>query len=502
MATSNDTKKATAGKGRVFSVSNKKGPIETVYRSVAIEDCTGKGSSFTAETVEQMLNDGDVVFSDDFYYATTREALSKWEKDAPAKEDAPAKTEAPTETEAPAEAKPFENGDVVKHIKKGIFGEVSIEKKKDPVVLYQTETKKGPTDHIDTDLSKWTLATPDEFFAYQEKKETGIVKASDTPAPAEAGDAPEGEAIEGEIVSVEPVKPLTKKELARLEKLESEFDKVDGLEKAIPFEKGRILNEIRTNKLYRESAATFGEYALNRFGITREYAQNLAQISGIPELAAGVVDDGTEVAMSVNAANEIMRDANRFTKSLGLGKAEFDAVSPVIRNTLAIMVDVAPRNEVTGEIEITPRFVNSFNEVLANHLTDGVVEIDGKQMTVRAASEKGLLNTSLRSEVLESTAESIRTNAATIRSEFEKAKERQETGVTGAGGSGGSDDETQYYKGKVPTLDIVCTKHKDTEIMQIGTGKILTRCGCRWHIDHESGELVAYEVNELPVKRR
>lgn len=490
---------ATAGKGRVFAVPSTGGAITTAYRQACLDDCIG--DVFTKETIEKMLENGEVVFSDDYYYSENRESLAKYEKvetapetevSAQAEDTATGEANAATEASEPQEnGKEIGAGDVVIHVKKGYAGEVS-EKDGKLSVDYYTANKKGDPIHVFDSLSdKWRQSTPDEFMDFQNAKNTAIEKATSAGITAPVA------AIEGSIVET-----LTKKEAKRLEELESEYEKVDTVERAIPFEKGRILNEIRQGKLFRGTHGTFGDYAFERFGITREYAQNLAQIGGIPELATEALEGGVEVNMTVNAANEMMRDVNKFTKGLGIGKAEFDAIKPVLRNILAVMADVAPKDD-QGNIILSERFVASFNETLAHHLTDGVVTIDGKQMTVKAAGAAGLLNASLRSEVLESAAESIRSNAATIVSEFQNTKERQETGIVNGGGKPSLDDDAnvKYYRGKKPTLNTECSLHGETEILTVGAGKLQTRCGCRWHVDSESGELVAYEVNELPVKR-
>lgn len=449
-------KNENAGKNRVFCVSANKGPITTCYRQVALDDCTS-GKAFTKATVEEMLTAGDVVPSEEFYYSEDRSKLVKWEQSERSIKDA-------------------EAGNVLVNDGKNFTG-IVVETEGGLKVSYNTANAKGETVEVVGPITKaWRYANDEEFEAYTNKKALVVPE-------------PETEAIEAEPV----LEPLSATERKKLVKLEGEYEKADGIERAIPFEKGRILNEIRKNNLHREHG-TFGEYAFARFGITREYAQNLAQISGIPDL----IEAGTNVQLSINAANELIRDANSVTRALGIGKVEFDTVAPVIRNTLALMVDVAPKKQ-DGSVDLSPRFISEFNEVLAGHLTDGVIEIDGKQMTVKAAAEKGLLNHSMRSEVLESAAESIKRNAATITGEWKKAVERQEKAIINGGGPDPA--EVKYYRGEVPTLNVECTKHGDTEILTIGTGKIQTRCGCRWHIDADSGELVAYEVNDRRVKR-
>lgn len=509
------SKKETLEKNKVYMVPADGGTITTCYRQACLDDCVG--DIFTAEAIEAAFENGEAVFSDDFYYATNREALAKFEKTEDVEpetaeaesnvvegdfgketDDTIAAIEGLTPTEettpepetAPEEpAKEITVGEVMVHTKKAHIGEV-IDRDGTLVVTYTTKNKKfEDVVTVDPNLDKWRIADATEFFDYQNSKTTDIA----TTEPQEV--------IEAEPVLEDAPDPLTAKEEKKLAKLEEEFEKVDGLERAIPFEKGRILNEIRQGNLFRITHKTFGDYAFERFGITREYAQNLAQIAGIPDLAKGLLEGGAEVNMSVNAANEIMRDSNKVMKSLGIGKVEFDLVAPVMRQTLALMVDVAPKDSF-GNVELTPKFITSFNTVIASHLTDGTIEIDGKQMSLKAAHEQGLLNPALRSEVLESAAEAVKANAQTIRDEYKTAQERQQSGVLNGGGAGEQlPDDTKYYKGKKPDLTIECTLHGDTEITSIGTGKFQTRCGCRWLMDAATEQLAPYEVNDLPVKR-
>lgn len=483
-------KTKSAGKGRVFSVSSAKGPLETVFRAVAVEDAT-KAGYMNEETCDKMLSDGSVIFSDDFYYSESAEALAKYTIES--------------EPE-PVESEAVRAGDTVVHLKSGKFGDVVLEDGK-LYVKWQGSLGKNLVNRKDLLSNKWRKATASEFFdhiqdanvnntAAQPEPEEAIAEMMEQAEESVAKPESQALAVVEPAIEGEAIIEMTAKEMKRLNKLESDYEKIDELEKHIPFEKGKILNEIRQDKLYRATHRTFGEYALARFGITRSYAQILAQTAGIPELLAEAVETGTEFNISVKAASALMADANKIADRLGVGKMEFDAIKPILQNTLAVMASVAPKND-KGEIEITQKFVASFNETIASHLTDGVVTIGGKQMTVEAAGEKGLLNHSLRAEVLETAAEQIKSNAEKIRSEIKKKKERQQTPINGAGVSSATD----VYKGQIPKLEVVCSVHSDTEILEIGTGKLLCRCGCRFHIDNESGELTAFECDDKRIVR-
>lgn len=481
------------GSERVYSVGVSGGEITTVGIPVAIEDCT-KDQTFNEETIRTMLDKGEIVFSEEFFYCRDGEPLQRYatkssteaisesvaEESGP-EDQADALVDGLTEAEIdlPERSRRPIEGDTVVHVKKGWVGDVTASGGK-LVVTYVAKGNKSKTVDLSSD---WQISGELRLAPPVEIPKPEIALETVTPV------------IEAEIVEA-----LTPKEQERLNKLEAGYDKLDSAERHIPFEKGKILNRIREGHLYRGTHKTFGEYALARFGITREYAQNLAQIAGIPDLALEAITGGEAVNISVGAANEFLRNTNKALHRLGVGKIAFDAIVPVLRNTLAVMVNVAPRN-TEGEVEITPRFVAEFNDALARHLTDGVIEIGGEQMTIQAASEQNLLGPGLRAEVIESTAESIRVNSATIIGEYQDARRRQEVPIKNGGGSPIEVDPSKFYQGDIPKLDVVCSKHGDTEVMELGAGKMLTRCGCRWHVDNGSGSLVAYEVDDKPVFR-
>ncbi len=182
---------AKAGKDRVFSVKADGGPIETVYRAVAIEDCTSN-DVLTAEHCDKMLSDSGVIFSDEFYYSESREALTKHEKDGihetveglvdeseflpepPAEIDVPTEAPAPkrsakpkAQKESAPEPEPVNAGDTVVNRTTGGFGDVEDRNGVLIVVFVRKGKKKSEALPL---TKKWRKATNEEHLEFTEQK--------------------------------------------------------------------------------------------------------------------------------------------------------------------------------------------------------------------------------------------------------------------------------------------------------------------------------------------
>lgn len=537
-------------KDRVFSVPEKGGDISTVYREEAIKDCTSNGL-FDRETVEAALDSDTPAFSDNFYYSADRKNLAKWEKSASGavslkelKKQFPDDILDMYHTEDNAKHA-FMLGDetamsrvmIPQEIDANYIPEKMAKTEKPSAVWYKMKADDPSSIVTVTDNAvikavgdRYTEKTRDKFlkagtlmssvddkFRFAKDKEA-LVADYEKRSAVETGagftvdevetEAPEPEVKKDAIAPVAPssleLPPLTDREVARLAKLEGYIEKAKDAYDSAPMVMGAALEEVRAKQLFRETrkadgelCKTYGEYAEFKFGITREYAQNLAQISGYMDIANEAIEGGDKLNVSVATANAMLRDTNKIAKSLGLGRVEFETLKPMIVASTALLIDTAPKDE-EGNPVISPRFVDAFNEKIRDHLHGGVVEIEGKQMTLAAAKEKGLLNASLVEEVTTAAAEGIRINRATIMSETQDAWERQNEPVTN-GGDGGA-KPTEYYRGEVPELDVHCEKHGETKIISIGNGRFQTKCQCRWHVSAEDGELVCFEVKGRRVK--
>lgn len=452
----------TAPANKVFRVDAKGGPIRLVKRSDAIQDIIAAGA-FTEELVNSMFDKGSVAPSNDYNYSTNKAKLSKWEK------------------EAEPESKPLEIGDVVFSSERNAFGDVR-DKDGEPRIFFLLDGKLKSV----AVTAKWGRATEDQAAEY--RKTQALEKA---------------EPIQGEVVVEDP--PLTKEEKKELVEREAAISETMAAVENLPMILGENLDAIRTKKLFRESLnaagekfKTFGEYVTERFGITRSYAQNLAQLSGyhsiaVEALPAKLRDEG----LSVNSTNALVRATNRLTEKLGLDEIDgFDELKPMIVGTIKILGDVAPKDERTGRPQITPRLVSSVTEVITQIAESGTVEIEGKQMSISDAADKGLLGAATQDQVLQVVAEGIKSNRQTIAEEAKGAYERSiEPKKTGP-----KPGANVFFSGTVPTLDLSCERHGSTKVINIGTGTFQTKCKCRWRIDAESGLLVCFEVNGKRVK--
>lgn len=450
-------KPQVAPEGKVFRVDQNGSPIRTVDRIPAVEDCASTGQ-FTADTVNKMLDDGEVVYSEAFYYSTKREALAKWEKE----QGTPEPTPEPVKIEA---------GSIVAHDDR--VGEVRDHEGKLRVFFILDGKQKSAAL-----TSKWVPATEDQTIEYR----NSLALATQEQAIAETS------------------APLTDEEKARLLELETEFDELRETFEAAPFKMGRILNEIRTGRLNRESeyGASFGEYAFNRFGITREYAQNLAQLSGFMDIANETFDVTPGLQLSVNSANAMVRATNKLISKIGMGKVDsLDIIRPLVAESARLIVDIAPRNEKTGEPELSPRLVTTAMQVISDAVKTGRVHIDGKTYSAEDAAEKGLLNRSVQEQTILATAENIQAKRDIILKKGQDAIKRQETPVNH---KPSGDGDKGYFTQTPPELAVTCEKHGATKIISIGSGRMQTKCECRWLIDAASGDLRCYEVKGKRVK--
>lgn len=461
---------------QVYRVDQKGSPLRVLSRSAAIKDAL-EGGEFNEETLNSMLDRGRVIFSKNFYYATKSDALKKWTTEGAVAVEAgsekPAKEKA-VEEKAPEEpAKPkIKRGDRVFLPAKRQYGKVVGEKDN----LSVTYPKAG-SDKLVKLTDDWVLADGNE----------GALVPTEPP-------------VEGQIIPNDDA-PMSKEEKAELAQHETIIENAQTQFESAPMVMGKHLNEIRVKKLHRGTNKNFGEYVFERFGIARAYAQNLAQLSGYHAIAIDSVKASNGLELTVNTTNQLVRGLNRFTRDLGLQSFDgFEPLQPVIKNTMRLLVDIAPKDKKTGKPTITPRLVQTFDEKLREIITGGVVHLEGQAMTIEEANQLGVLHNLAVAEIVEATAESIQANRETIRSEAKAAYERQIAPQENKDAK--PKGPKQYYTGAVPTLDnIKCAKHGETKIISIGTGKIQTKCKCRWHIDSESGDLVCFEVNGKTVKQ-
>jgi hypothetical protein len=122
-------------------------------------------------------------------------------------------------------------------------------------------------------------------------------------------------------------------------------------------------------------------------------------------------------------------------------------------------------------------------------------------MTIAEAKEKGVLGLAVQSEIVESVAESIKTNKAYIAQAFEKAKESR-TKPHAALPPPKSDKP--FYTGLLPTHSVKCSAHKkhpDNFVKTVFNAGFEFDCGCKWQLVVGQGDLpVIIECDGLQVK--
>jgi hypothetical protein len=181
---------------------------------------------------------------------------------------------------------------------------------------------------------------------------------------------------------------------------------------------------------------------------------------------------------------------------MGIGKTKgFEDLKPIIKEQMRLLVDVAPKDK-DGNAQITPRFVQNFHDTLKDVIQSGMVEVDGKQYTLEDAKKKGIALSAIREQVIESTAQNLMAKSDLIRSEVQKSWEETNAPATPPKRSEPMED----FKGEPGDLGIVCSRHGNTKILSIGTGRFQTGCKCRWQIDADSGALLNIEVNGKRIR--
>jgi hypothetical protein len=461
--------KADKAADTVFRVDAKKGPLRSVKIKDAVEDIlTSEANEFNKETVEEMLAKGQVVFSDSFYYCTEEKGLKKWVREAPPVSDPPAAIGV---------------GSTVYNSKANWVGTV-IEREGKLLVEFFIRGE-GRTQPLS---NKWETATEEQI------KGSNSTLALEAPKQREL-------AIYDVPLTVDEQNELAEREAA-IVAAKTQFE-------GLPFVMGANLDAIREKSLFRAyrnadgTPMNFGQYAFSKFGITREYAQNLAQLSGFHRVAMEAVETSEQLQLSVKSANEMARSTNRFAKELGLERIPgFEEMRPIIKNVTRMIADIAPKNARTGLAEVTPRLVQTVSEQLSEVIKSGTIEIDGKAMKLSEAKAKGILEAGMQAQFLEATAESIHRNRDTIMRESRAAYDRATAPVVNGGGAPKA--AVEYHRGVVPTLELVCTRHTShnpNPVISIGNGTFQTKCECRWRIDAKTNSLVCFEVKGKPVRQ-
>ncbi len=218
--------------------------------------------------------------------------------------------------------------------------------------------------------------------------------------------------IQGEIEL--PLSDAEQRRLVELENLVKESQ--DAVEKA-SFVMGKALLEIQKSRLYRATPYnTFGEYVFETFGITREYAIQLANISGYHQIAVEGLHSGESIQMSVNTAITFDVEVRKIAKELGVDRTEIQSqLQSIIKLSLRLLCDIGLNKN--NNIVLTPRITKNFFATLNDFVKPSTIEIDGEQLTVEEAKRVSFPARLIQSKFLKAAEENIWSKQEIIKSE-------------------------------------------------------------------------------------
>ena len=145
----------------------------------------------------------------------------------------------------------------------------------------------------------------------------------------------------------------------------------DDLEKAknkIHSGRGKKLNNVREEKLYREKYGTFGEYVKKEYGVVRPHGQNLAKVARFCELTGKFKEDIS--SMSHNPKDHFVRNHNKRVKGWQIKERYSPKFTPILEQIIGITIDSVKNDKV----KITPRIINICDSVITNFLNNENVE--------------------------------------------------------------------------------------------------------------------------------
>ena len=211
---------------------------------------------------------------------------------------------------------------------------------------------------------------------------------------------------QNEVIQGEVELPLSDAEQRRLIELENLVKESQQAVEKASFVMGRALLEIQKSRLYRATHNAFGKYVFERFGITREYAIQLANISSYHQLAVEGLNSGESFQMSVNTARAFDQEVRKIARELGVDKNEIQSqLQSIIKLSLRLLCDIG-LNE-NNSIVLTPRLTQNFFAALKDFVKPSKIEINGEQFTVEEAKRISFPKKLIQSKFLEAAEENI-----------------------------------------------------------------------------------------------
>lgn len=324
------------------------------------------------------------------------------------------------------------------------------------------------------DASKWLELSEGVKVSTKPKKqaETGL----NAPESGNGGKSKKPETAKEEI------KPLSDDEKASLTSYKKRYFALDEKEKNIHFEKAKILNAIRIGKLYREEFKTFAEFALQTFGLTREYAQKLASIGAYSETVADFLED-KKTNVSIGAADIMVRNKNVLAQILEVTETDDEKAdfAPVLREVMQITQSVA--KDAKGNSTITPGIVQAVNS-----------EVQEMAKTVKPQKDE---------TVLQAAARILGQNQTSLIEKVQARLNEKPNGKTASKTANNpANNPLPVYSGPLSNLEIKCTLHSEfqgNKILSIGNGTLQTKCLCRFKM--VGFDLFPYEIEGKKVKQ-
>lgn len=257
------------------------------------------------------------------------------------------------------------------------------------------------------------------------------------------------------------------------------------------------LSVIRHGRLYRDThGKDFGKYAFETFGITREYAQNMAQAGDF--LAVLGDDANPQLTSSVNNVNRSLRGANKIAAAIGVKASEFEIMRPIIESTAEIFSEIAM--DENGEmLENAPQIIVALNETIAEVARTGNVEIDGEQISIADAKEQGLLGGAVQLQVVTQVREQILAQKQTI---IQDAKRRQASRTAPHVPVTPKKTDKEEFVGEIPTHFATCSAHglEDNYVVKVFNAGFELKCGCKFQLLVGSDSFVCIETDGKTVR--
>lgn len=443
--------------------------ITETDRETALDDCVNNDFD---EKNSECLTYGDIIISDNIYYSKDKAKLEKLIRSSEIKE-----------------------GDRVYNEKSNKFGDVIATKAGQLRVQYEGESRstsvlltgnwqkvesviKQAIDLVEEVIKDTDLEIDQETVTALEKYENELVP------------------IDGEIVHEKEYNENSIE--TQYTKIKDAIKHKQSLLNKIPVLIGYDLAELHEQQLYLVQYPDFETCVQTEFGIVREYAYELMKAAIIHEQAVAELGDDQANTLSIKAFGAFANTSIQIGKRLGLEGSNADilaSVSELVRTNIRAAVNIVPKRK-DGTPILTQQNTKAAMETIEYFATSNTVEVDGEQIPLGEANASGITTVAAKNHALHILTEQVKGKNEYLAEIYEKRKKNTENGVSH---NGKLSTATEVYKGLVPTLDIVCSQHKETFISSIGNGKIQTACGCRWYIHAESGDLVCYECNDKAV---